>query len=141
MGCDIHAHMEILWNGEWLYYAPINIRRDYALFARLANVRNAPVGHPDHINPYSEPKDLPIDVSPMTKIHSDTYGCDGHSHSWITSQEFVLAEEQYMFNKWGDSKYMDLVWLFGNSFTDYFKYRDSFPKELEDFRMVFWFDN
>ena len=49
MGCDIHLHAEIKVNGKWEHYAHPHIRRDYRLFAKMASVRNAPYGHPEHI--------------------------------------------------------------------------------------------
>ena len=40
MGCDIHAHLEIKIDGKWLYYSPVNINRNYNVFAKTAGVRN-----------------------------------------------------------------------------------------------------
>jgi len=52
--------------------------RNYSLFAALAGVRGAG----------PSPRGLPDDVSNIVKDASDTWDCDGHSHSWITVDEF-----------------------------------------------------
>lgn len=53
--------------------------RNYALFAALAGVRGKGPA----------PRDLPDDVSVVVKKASDMWGCDGHSHSWISLKEFA----------------------------------------------------
>jgi hypothetical protein len=140
MGCDIHAHIEIkIPDGNWLYYAPIRISRDYDLFSRLANVRNTSKGDPAYIKPISEPRGLPDNTSYMTKLHAEVDGGDGHSHSWISSNEFVTAVKTFKFDV--DEENRDKVYLFGNGLVEFKKYREDYPKFVKDFRMVFWFDN
>jgi hypothetical protein len=119
MGCDIHAYLEVKRysydddkreNGIWVnadkwtvdeshiqypedypnrfhidYDDRIYSGRNYCLFAVLANVRN----YWDEIKPISNPKGLPVDVSDETKQQSDDYGCDGHSHSYLTLKEIL----------------------------------------------------
>ena len=61
----------------------IEVGRNYSLFSILADVRNY-----DDFTPISQPKGLPQDVTEHIKALSDSYGCDGHSHSYISMQEF-----------------------------------------------------
>lgn len=48
----------------------------------LADVRNR-----SKSKPISEPKGLPIDISDIVKKESESWGCDGHSHSFFTLKE------------------------------------------------------
>lgn len=109
MGADIHIYTEVRrtvnnelkwinvdnWrinpyydktdpNGESrLVLQSIHGRRDYSLFAILANVRNY-----DEANPFiCEPKGLPEDISIPTKQEADVWDGDGHSHSYFTLKE------------------------------------------------------
>ncbi|MFH5185757.1 hypothetical protein ACHHV8_25625 [Paenibacillus sp. TAB 01] len=58
--------------------------RHYLLFALLAGVRNQ-----YEITPISEPKCMPNDVSSEIKSISEEWGCDGHSHTWLTAKELT----------------------------------------------------
>jgi len=139
MGCDIHAHMEIKVKGKWLHYDQPRIDRNYHLFALMAGVRN----HPSYgIDPILIPKGLPSDISETTLFCSDDFGEDGHSHSWLDGEdllktlEFAKKTHEHSFefhNDWG--------YLFGNGYETIKKYPECYPKGLEDFRLVFWFDN
>lgn len=144
MGCDIHAHVEIKIDGEWLHYSPANIRRNYLAFARMANVRN-PFGT---VVPVSMPRGLPDDISLVTKLHRDIYGVDGHSDSWFSHDEYVslidwLNEELdpptnslgWMYSFLGNA------WLFGNTVYFWKKRPEIYPECIQDVRLVFWFDN
>lgn len=101
MGCDIHMCFERLnYKNQWVtadrfvcdydddrgwFYAvdPIYSDRDYELFTFLAGVRN----YYGREIPVNEPRGLPEDASPQTREYSDSYGIDGHSHSWMTVKE------------------------------------------------------
>jgi hypothetical protein len=65
--------------------------RNYDLFAMLADVRNghgfAGLDTGNRLNPISEPRGLPLDVTEGVKQNSDRWGCDGHSHSWLLLSE------------------------------------------------------
>lgn len=113
MGCDIHLRVEKRVNGQWTPAEPMRRNRywepggdepelepvrfydgrNYDLFAILANVRNgrgfAGVSTGLGFIPISEPKGLPIDVSPDVEKDSESWGSDGHSHSWITLRELL----------------------------------------------------
>jgi hypothetical protein len=65
--------------------------RNYRLFAILADVRNgsgfAGVDTGDRIEPISDPRGVPSDAHPETRDFLESYGVDGHSHSWFTLAE------------------------------------------------------
>ena len=148
MGCDIHSHIEVKISGKWHYFSPVDMWRSYITFAKMANVRN----WPDGPVPISEPKGLPDDISFMTKFHSDIYGDDGHSHSWLGCDELIellkFFNDEGLKKPWGshleddEFKLDDFgVWLFGSSISSFKKYPGGYPEGLEDVRMVFWFEN
>jgi len=117
MGCDIHVNYEVKmgsggwerinwedefirkmridedgtqwpeWDfnkmGESVYY----ISRNYFLFSILADVRN----YCDMV-PISSPRGLPKDVSQDTLTKSKEFGCDGHSHSWLSLEELLAYD-------------------------------------------------
>lgn len=113
MGCDIHFYVERKVDGKWVsadkwtpnkyagdegepsmcveYEDRFYRDRNYDLFSMLANVRNgfgfAGCDTGDGFKPIAMPRNLPFDVSPEVKDESDRYGCDGHSHSWLTLAE------------------------------------------------------
>lgn len=95
MGCDIHMYLERkIDDGEWHIHPEHKksesdgyivdnpeltvTHRHYDLFAKLAGVR----GHGP------QPKGVPDDVSPEVEDVIEDYGLDGHSHSWISIEEF-----------------------------------------------------
>lgn len=88
MGCDIHFAVEVssppglLWRVDHIFE---HLPRNYADFARLANVRNG-AGGPI---PISMPRGLPFDVSDEVKAFLDSE--DYHSHSWVSGDEFSRA--------------------------------------------------
>ncbi len=116
MGCDIHCFVEKFKDGEWeqitgflcdMYdptseifsresyrnaISPIE-SRNYSLFGLLANVRNgygcAGCDTSDSIEPISFPKGLPDNLSNSVKKESESWGYDGHSHSWLTLKEIL----------------------------------------------------
>jgi len=139
MGCDIHAHFELKIKGEWKYYGEGDFDRNYLMFAKLAGVRD----RHDEIDKIDKPRGLPEDITEMTKIHNDVWDSDGHSHSWVSSVEYSEVIK-YLKDEAKKENYrprFDNVWLFGNSFYDFHEGREDFPEFVEDFRMVFWFDN
>jgi len=153
MGCDIHLYTEKLsysyrkdleaWRCADIFtldpdaisgdseYSRFQIRRvyrdrDYTLFACLAGVRNY-----GNITPIDEPRGLPPDVSDYVRMVADEWGCDGHSHSYLTLGELQDAEPDFtsvpragmVANETAHSDATLLRYL-----------RDTF-------RIVFWFDN
>lgn len=105
MGCDIHMYVEVNDGISWQKVGDVFLGpygeggmsdspyrgRNYDLFAILANVRNgygfAGVKTGKGFVPISLPKGLPVDVSTEIREESDSWGVDGHSHSWLTLKE------------------------------------------------------
>lgn len=174
MGCDIHMQLERrvvidsypegIWQnanqftgipleGVWISskepipsryfnehsFAWWNIeRRNYEFFAALAGVRG---DGPD-------PKGLPEGVSPMTQAYIDSWGADGHSHSWGYADEImslyfkfglkdkVVSEvtERILKGDFGPHKWAYLMDRFVHSMpTD--------PQKPTDWRFIYFFDN
>lgn len=106
MGCDIHVCCERKnYKDEWIncdyfklnpyfdndddeddkwWLVPIFDDRNYELFATLADVRNY-----GYIKPISDPRGLPEDIHYITKELADSWGDDGHSHSYYTLKELM----------------------------------------------------
>jgi len=157
MGCDIHMSIEVLmeWNGiyKWLnadhyelsmydqhaggiQYDPIDIydKRDYDLFAMLANVRNY-----NNLVPIMEPRGKPSDLSWITSKRIEDYGSDGHSHSYFTLKEL---KEHATGKEYGGMN--DLINSIHERKNDVFGTRGlgNTNTEYDDrIRIVFWFDN
>lgn len=102
MGCDIHCYVEKLGDdGIWRSVDPVgndprwmrpgqlqwDFDRNYCSFAVMAGVRNS-----HDMEPISEPRGLPSDVSPLVKAESDGFDVDGHSHSWLMLAELLAFD-------------------------------------------------
>jgi hypothetical protein len=78
-------------NYQEMFKDPLYIGRNYDLFAILADVRNgtgfAGIVTGERKQPISAQRGLPADVSQEVAKESETWGCDGHSHSWLTLRE------------------------------------------------------
>ena len=147
MGCDIHIVVErrqsgrSTWVGLYSSDAAYSIirknmiaaRRDYAFFACLAAVRgDAPEGV---IKMY--PRNLPEDMSELSREQFWRAPTDHHSASYATPEEFARQ------------------WLAANNARDdRFQQKDVRPEFAiydllgieadergDEFRVVFWFDN
>lgn len=117
MGCDIHLYVETRGSdGRWVtadkwtadewaeedgaltvdYDQQFYNGRNYNLFAILADVRNgrgfAGVKTGAGFNAISEPKGVPDDACPEFKAYQERYGCDGHSHSYLTVEEIIAFD-------------------------------------------------
>lgn len=135
MGCDIHLHSEIKVKGKWEHYSVIKVDRDYMLFGLMAGVRNIKV------TPIAKPKGLPIDISVIADLDYKRMEGDAHSMSYlnrfeISQLERIISEDNKEF-----LNPVNFGYLFGNGYGEYDKYREDYPKEIEDIRFVFWFDN
>jgi hypothetical protein len=142
MGCDIHLHVEIKINGKWEHYQHPKVRRNYNLFALMADVRNSD----GDVIPVSRPKGIPDDISFMTKfcLEQDK-GKNPHSHSWLSAAEIAQLEHEWK-QVSGEMDHEDLeqdligAYFFGNSYAGFHLYRRENPRAVEDLRFVFWFD-
>lgn len=154
MGCDIHIVVERKWEGRWIgLHAVPYMRtyerkdeeplrsnfvswdmknRNYDLFAKLAGVRgDGP-----------EPKGIPDDASELSRMEIDSWGSDGHSHSYCTVREFFDLFREC--NEWavtaelleGSAK-VSIPDLMGISYDEAYE-----GTAVEtNYRVVFWFDN
>jgi hypothetical protein len=136
MGCDIHCHIEFEDRKDrWFHWSAPCILRDYELFAKMANVRNY-----DEISYIAPPRGLPKDITLPTAIdhQRDNY----HDESWLSCEEvayLVRWDRMDRNHNWYDPNSLEyqLGYFFGNDFWG----RDSFPENIIDTRLVFWFDN
>jgi hypothetical protein len=107
MGCDIHLFVERKIGSKWKtadtwepdkyeedksrlrvpYGKHFYDGRNYGLFSILADVRNR-----DELNPIEQPRGLPADCCAAIKHESDSWGCDGHSHSSFTVAELMAYD-------------------------------------------------
>lgn len=133
MGCDIHVHVEVKINDKWEHYSAPEVPRNYALFAKMAGVRNS-----GDIEPISKPKGLPDDLTNTTK--RDSLRCDesSHSHSWLDLNELRILQKWIYAQK--SYPLWDFGQVFGNNLASFMEARGEFP-EIRDVRAVFWFNN
>ncbi len=145
MGCDIHPYVEEKIDGEWHMVHAVNgagRERDYDFFTHLCGVRSGSIdmdpaksrGHED----WPEPKGLPEDASVVVKKFSDRWDCDGHSHSYETVREFVDKKLVLQRLRSSDGP--------GGLSYDWHTYKIldyeiHEHEDMDDFRVVFWFDN
>jgi hypothetical protein len=90
MGCDIHAYVvaKLPYENETGFWVEgdFSIDRNYDLFANMAGVRNY-----DKITPVAPERG----IMPDLEFRPDWFtNQDGHSHSWLTFDEFKIAIER-----------------------------------------------
>lgn len=134
MGCDIHLHVEVKVKGEWHNYSHPHVYRDYALFAKMGDVRN--YGDTD-IKPLSKNRGLPSNVSKIVFFLHEKWDSDAHSTSWLDSEE-VTTLCMWM-QKFKRDACEVFGYLDGSGFDSFYKYSEE--NSFDDFRFVFWFDN
>ena len=142
LGCDIHLHIEVKVNGKWEHWGCPNVMRSYMLFEKLAGVRG------DVANAIAPPRGLPEDVTSLTRMDREVWNDDGHTSSYITSDEI-----EHQLYPWYDSLReepkeqsrfsLDLFpeTNFGYFFGNGWDMKNANDHGIEDFRFVFWFDN
>ena len=107
------------------------------MFGWLAGVRYPELQH-------ISVKGLPEDISISTQIGWNKIKVDAYEPSWLTAEEIVewVAEFPELDVDYNAGKPdPDIGWLYGgkvNWWTEY-KHESSYPSEIEDLRMVFWF--
>ena len=137
MGCDIHFHSEVKIKGKWRHHADASLKRDYKIFTKISNVRND-----YNIDPLTDSRGLPDDITFLTDYCAKDTGSDGYSHSYLNKEEIAV------FHNWLDK---EIGYEYAHQCIPYFCRNHlsgliSFPKdwegmEIEDARYVFWFDN
>lgn len=143
MGCDIHMITEIRKNGKWerVLETPETLnKRNYSIFAFLADVRNA-----WGINGF-KPKGLPEDISGLTfdkdedeegdyyEIDFREENSDYHSHSWLTLKELQDADKSdFLCNKIKvDKEFIDKFFEFGGKLPEQMELVNYTPSTLVD---------
>jgi len=161
MGCDIHMRIERKEEGKWTYFPCfytfrdasdkfecIRVRRDYALFSLLANVRTHRCFYPGCI---SQPRGWPEDADTLT-LSKSIYG-DGvdylsfkdmceHSQSWLLLAE-ILDYIDTSPEKWGRKTRLRLERIAQIEEID-FDWLEPIKKIDEDsknIRLIFGFDS
>ena len=141
MGCDIHVHVEVKIRGEWMHLSAIEMSRNYALFARMADVRNY-----GDVTPMAPARGLPDDTTFLTKFDSDRWSTDAHSHSHLSAAEMAdlsdwwaeFCKAEGISGSWFEDRF---GWIFNSSWSGFTRYPEDRPRGVEDARCVFWFDN
>lgn len=109
--------------------SPAFDNRNYARFAALAGVRGE---GPD-------PKGFPDDASDLARMEAEKYGADGHSHSWCTLKEALEiclrteSDAGVVFLCEKDVRKKNPI--------DYFFGIDMWDEPIDDYRVLFYFDN
>lgn len=142
MGCDIHMILErkasIKGQDKWVGIETISsnlVNRNYDFFGALAGVRR---------DTDKSPRGIPEDASDLSVFKSTEYGEDGHSHSWGTAEEVLLA---YISTSYDKPEELQIEALRHSAkaqktmlerLTGVDTYLDS---DVSLYRFVYWFDN
>lgn len=136
MATSIHAHAEIKIGKKWHHHSRFKIGECYSLFNKVAGIRRE-----DYLGtPIVEPKGIPEGLTKITQMYLDRLHEDAHTHTWFNSSEI----DEFM--KWltKDGGYDYMLDTFGYVFGQYwigFLENEYKPKDIEDVRFIFWFDN
>ena len=124
------SYMTGLNSREYLYDIDAPQReRNYAFFAKLAGVRG----------PGPKPKGMPKDASELARRSRENWGSDGHSHSYVSLDEFAAAwlatalpevQAAVVAARLEREGFHPAAWLF-----------DLYDNVGSEHRVVFWFDN
>lgn len=137
MSTDIHPHVEIKVNGKWEHYSRPHSHQlqRYAMFGKMAGVRDTVQ------DPICKPKGLPEDASLVTMMEFNRGLGDNYCASWFNVDELNELQAWFRVQNYREHCIEELFgYLFGNSLTGFNDYRASYPSEIEDVRLVFWFD-
>jgi hypothetical protein len=132
MSADIHTMLEKEIDGKWVlihtpHWNDAGERRNYDRFAKLAGVRgDGPA-----------PKGVPSDISEGAQYRLRKWDCDAHSVSYDTLIRFLeVCKETERDNTWDYSSYKT------SDFCEYYLgIRLDEDECVDDFRVVYWFDN
>ena len=124
MGLNIYCFCEIKVEGEWYYYAELNINRNSELLKYL--------GYDKELNNL---KGLPNDVTKLTLINKARHS-EFMSPSWLTSEEVLK-----LISKFPEIEdYERYNYLFGGRYTYFKEFRKEYPVDIQDFRWIYWAD-
>ncbi len=129
MGADIHGWVEQKHNGKWIAIKELGRNasdRNYERFAALAGVRDY------NETSSSRPYGIPDDISETAKLDIDKWDIDGHSHSYLGIEKAAKIFFDTRKNK--DKEIYDPIY-------HYFDLDLDIDDDLDNFRVVFWFDN
>lgn len=139
MGCDIHMFIEkrqdpsLPWEADehhvmdpegWVHSVTA-VGRSYWLFNAMAGVRYGD-------KQLFDARGLPDNVSPIVKQESDRWGIDGHTHSWLTLEEYktcleafdkAIKREQEEYEEDWETLFNDKDFCFYH-YSDFDKYED-----------------
>lgn len=169
MGCDIHMYCEYKHKHgqekpKWVsadhyrvnphygvyedesQWEVIHLYDDrwYRLFGILAGVRDY------EVKPIAEQRGIPSDCCKEIKKECDDYGCDGHSHSYLTLKELMDNRSKYIGKEDGYDvlgviidpliqRTKEVFHIYGYQNQD--DVNEIIAKSANDIRIVFWFDN
>lgn len=86
MGCNSHLSIEVNYGSAWEPFAlDVPESRNYNLYEAMAGVR----GYSG--NAVVRPRGIPKDVSRVVEYWIKRASNDGHTHSWLSSDEFHRA--------------------------------------------------
>lgn len=141
MGCDIHAHIEVKLDGVWHHYSCPPLQRSYKVFSRICGVRNGVIGMPYYVQPITEPRGLPDDLSEVTKQIYLFEEQDSHTPSWLSGNEL---DELIQWVEQSESvNYDSNLYNFQHKQIGYFNGNmfGEIPSPFEETRFICWFDN
>ena len=139
MATGIHAFGEVKIAGKWHLHSKFEIGQSYSLFNKIAGINT------EH---YSEDilvplKGMPEDVSLVPLRYFQNLHEDAHSATWFSQSE--IKELIDWMKRKGRYTCSDIDQTFGYVFGQYWSnalsHKEYIPKDLEDVRFVFWFDN
>lgn len=137
MGCNSHLSVEVreperhYMNGWETYALDLPESRNYSMYTFMAGVRG------DEGDAIAQPRDIPQDVSTHVKAWWQRWDGDGHTPSYLSSEEF--REVIRLYKKSPDNKGYGLAkeWLALSEVLNGLE--KVYGKE--NVRVVFFFDN
>ena len=137
MGCNSHLTVEVrsefLKQSRWETYAlDVPESRNYWMYELMAGVRG------EEENALVAPRGVPADISREAKTWVDRWDGDGHSHSYLTAEEFRNVITAYR-KKAGTDLYnkLDNDWEAVTAILNILE--NVYGKD--NARLVFFFDN
>ena len=141
MGCDIHVHIEVLIEGEWHHYMPLQCPRHYDVFSRMSKCGRG------QYEPITERR-FPSNASLITELSRSSYQGIDHSHNWLYLKEILEISEEFPDYVWKldvwfnqierETKIVDQfegIYLFEHSIKSF--YSDNYLFPCDNVRFVF----